>query len=167
MAIQKTLVVIKPDGIARTLIGEIIHRFERAWLHLVGMKMIKASKELLIEHYEGLGKLGTRKGQTVLDNTVNLMMHLPVVAMVREWVDAVDYVRKLVWPTEPKAAPAGTIRGDFAHMSYGHVDSKEVQQLFNLAHASATPEEAEAEVSLWFTQEELFDHEPLHKLFTR
>lgn len=165
--IQQTLVVLKPDTIGRSIVGEIISRFERAGLHLVWLKMVNADKDLLEGHYEGIGKLGSRKGQKILDDVVLMMMKSPLIAMVREGVESVDYVRKLVGSTEPKSALPGTIRGDYAHISYGYVDTVADANLYNLIHASATLEEAEQEIQHRFAWNELFSHKPLNSAFTR
>lgn len=147
--------------------GEIINRFERAGLHIVAMKMVKPTSEFLHSHYEGIGQLGTRKGDAILNSVIEMMMQMPVVAMVVEGVEAVEYVRKLVGSTEPKSALPGTIRGDFAHISYGYVDNNESADLFNLIHASADADEAAQEVPLWFSEDEIHDHTPIHCVFTR
>lgn len=165
--LQKTLVVLKPDAVGRTIVGEIISRFERAGLHLVGLKMVHATKDLLEGHYEGIGKLGTRRGEKVLNMVVEMMMNSPLVAMVREGVDAVEYVRKIVGSTEPKSALPGTIRGDYAHMSYGYLDANPDANLYNLVHASADTTEAALEIPHWFAGTELFAHVPVNNKFFR
>ena len=86
--------------------------------------------------------------------------------MVWEGVEAVEYVRKMVGSTEPKSAAPGTIRGDYAHMSFAYADTADIG-VPNLVHASGNLEEANAEIPHWFKPEELFDHQPLHKKFTR
>jgi nucleoside-diphosphate kinase len=164
--VQKTLVVLKPDTIWRSIIWEIISRFERAWLHIVAMKMVKPEKEFLYHHYEEIGKMISRRGQKTFDVTLDMMTKLPVIAMVIEWVWAVEFVRKIVGPTEPRNAPAGTIRGDYAHMSFTYADNKWIW-VPNLVHASWNIEEAEKEVSHWFSEKEIFEYVPLHSLFTR
>lgn len=165
--VQNTLIVLKPDTVGRSIIGEIISRFERAWLHVVGMKMANPTKEFLHSHYEWIGKLWTRKGDAILNDVVDMMQSMPVVAMVIQGVEAVDYVRKMVGSTEPKSAAPWTIRGDYAHISYGYVDNNPDANLYNLIHASADAEEAAQEVPLWFSKEELFDSTPLHVEYTR
>lgn len=165
--VQKTLVVLKPDTVGRSIIGEIVTRFERAGLHIIAMKMVKPSKEFLHDHYEGIGKLGSRKGEDILNDVVDMMQSMPVVAMVVQGVEAVDYVRKMVGSTEPKSAAPGTIRGDYAHISYGYVDNNPDANLYNLIHASADADEAAQEVPLWFSAEELFEESPLHVEYTR
>ena len=158
--LQKTLVVLKPDAMGRTIVGEIVSRFERAGLHLVGMKMIKADKGLLEGHYEGIGKLGTRKGDKILNAVVEMMMKAPLLAMVWEGTDVVEYVRKIVGSTEPKSALPGTIRGDYAHMSYAYLDSNPGTDLYNLIHASADADEAALEIPHRFSSNEIFNHTP-------
>lgn len=166
-SIQQTLVILKPDAMGRTIVGEIISRFERAWLHLVAMKMVQTNKEQLEWHYEGIGKLWTRKGQAVLDGVVNMMIEAPVLAMIREGVEVVDFVRKIVGSTEPKSSAPGTIRGDFAHMSYGYLDSNPETNLYNLIHASADLDEAKQEIPLWFNASEIMTHKPQNNKFFR
>lgn len=165
--IQKTLVVLKPDTIARSLIGQVVSRFERAGLQIVAMKMIKPSADFLHGHYEWIGKLGTRRWQNILDKVIQDMTKVPVVAMVIEWVDAVEYVRKIVGATEPKSAIPGTIRWDFAHMSYAYADNNPSASVYNLVHASADSNEATQEVKHWFDSSEIFDYSPLNIDYTR
>lgn len=164
--VQRTLVVLKPDTVGRSITWEIISRFERAGLHIVGMKMVRPDKEFLHHHYETIGTMITRHGQDIFDITIDMMTKMPVIAMVLEWVDIVDYVRKMVGSTEPKSAAPWTIRGDYAHMSYAHADESKIG-IPNLVHASGNAEEAEKEIKHWFTKEELFDYSPLHHAFTR
>lgn len=165
--IEKTLVVLKPDAVWRSVVWEIVNRFERAGLHIVAMKMVKPDIDFLKGHYEWIWQLGTRKWEKILNTVVNAMMELPVIAMVIEWVEVVDYVRKIVWATEPKSALPWTIRWDFAHISYGYVDNNPWSNIYNLIHASADSKEAEQEIKHWFSEQEIFDHDPLHNKFTR
>lgn len=164
--VQRTLVVLKPDSVGRSIVGEIISRFERAGLHIVSMKMARPDRLFLEHHYEGIGKVLTRHGQKVFDITLKMMSQWPMIAIVLEWVEVVEYVRKIVWSTEPKSALPGTIRGDYAHMSYAYADQVEIG-IPNLVHASWNVEEAEEEIKHRFTAEELFDYTPLHKIYTR
>ena len=166
-SLQQTLVILKPDAMGRTIIGEIISRFERAGLHLCAMKMIHATREQLEGHYEGIGTVGTRRGQAVLDILIKMMGEAPVLAMVWEGVEAVDFVRKMVGGTEPKSAAPGTIRGDYAHMSFAYLDSNPGTDLYNLIHASADLSEAKLEIAHWFSPEEIFSHTPHNKKFFR
>lgn len=165
-SVQRTLVVFKPDAVARGLVGEILSRFERVGLKIVGTKMASPDREHYDTHYEGIGSLRTRRGQNAFDLALESMMRGPVIAAVLEGVEAVDLVRKLVGPTEPKAAQPGTIRGDYSHMSFGYAD--EVQKgIPNLIHASGDPDEAVQEIAHWFEQSELYDYETAHEPFTR
>ncbi|MCF7835257.1 nucleoside-diphosphate kinase [Candidatus Gracilibacteria bacterium] len=164
--IQRTLVVLKPDTIGRSIVGEIISRFERAGLHVVAMKMVKPTKEFLYHHYENIGKMISRRGQKTFDMTLDMMTKLPVIAMVLEGVESVEFVRKIVGATEPKSAPAGTIRGDYAHMSFSYADGKSIG-VPNLVHASGDLEEAKQEIPHWFNDNEIYSYDPLHSLFTR
>lgn len=164
--VQRTLVVLKPDSVGRSIIWEIISRFERVGLHIVGMKMVRPDKEFLYHHYEALGKMISRRGQKVFDVTLAMMSKGPMIAIVLEWIEIVEIVRKMVGTTEPKAAAPGTIRGDFAHMSFDYADKQDLW-VPNLIHASGNLEEAEEEIKHRFKPEELFDYDPLHKLFTR
>lgn len=164
--IQRTLVVLKPDTIGRSISGEIISRFERAGLHIAGIKMVKPDKDFLYHHYETIGQMISRRGQKPFDMVLSMMTKLPVIAIVLEWVWAVEYVRKLVGSTEPKTAAPGTIRGDYAHMSFDYADIANIW-VPNLVHASGNTEEAEQEIKHWFSKGELFDYNPLHCAFTR
>lgn len=150
--IEKTLVLIKPDGVVRGLCGNIISRFENAGLKIVGMKMLWVSRDMAKEHYkEHVDKpfyVGLEK----------FITEGPVVGMVIEGNDAIEIVRKIVGPTEPKAAQPGTIRGDFSHISYKFADNKNIA-VKNLIHASANQEDAEREISLWFAPEQIHDYE--------
>jgi nucleoside-diphosphate kinase len=83
-SIQRTLVVLKPDSVGRSIIGEVISRFERAGLHIVAMKMIKPDEKFLHQHYEGIGKVLTRHGQKIFDITLEMMKRGPIVAIVLE-----------------------------------------------------------------------------------
>lgn len=164
--IEKTLVILKPDTVARGLMGEIITRFERAGLKVIGLKMVDPATEHYENHYEGIGKLLTRKGKDIFDTVVSSMKAGPVVAMVLEGIEAVTVVRKLVGETEPKSALPGTIRGDYSHMSYTHSNEHGVG-IPNIVHASADKSEADLEVALWFTENELHTYESVHEKFTQ
>src|SRR6266568_4934992 len=118
--VQKTLVLFKPDAVQRGIVGEILSRFERVGLKIVATKMLAPDQKHYHRHYEEIGKLKTRHGESVFNVTLNSMAQGPVVALVLEGVEAVSLVRKLVGSTEPKSAAPGTIRGDYSHMSYGY-----------------------------------------------
>ena len=164
--IQRTLVVLKPDSVGRSVVGEIVSRFERAWLHIVGMKMVQPDKDFFFHHYETIWTMITRHGQKIFDDTVATMMRTPVIAIVLEGVEVVEYVRKIVWSTEPKSAAPGTIRGDYAHMSYSYANSSDIW-IPNLVHASGNLEEAQEEIKHRFSVQELFAYDPLHIKYTR
>jgi nucleoside-diphosphate kinase len=150
----------------RGLVGEILTRFERVGLRIVGTKMLAPEREHYEKHYEEIGKLKTRAGDQIFDITLDMMGAGPVIAMVFEGVEAVALVRKLVGSTEPKSSAPGTIRGDYSHMSYGYADG-ENKGIPNLIHASGDPEEAQQEIAHWFSDDELYDYEALHEKFTR
>ncbi|MDD5749235.1 MAG: nucleoside-diphosphate kinase [Patescibacteria group bacterium] len=161
--LQRTLVLLKPDALNRGLIGEIMHRFERVGLKIAGLKLVWSDKDTALKHYsEDLAK---RRGQKVRDMMVGMITSGPVVAIAIEGVEAVEVVRKIVGETEPKSAAPGTIRGDFAHLSFSHAD-KSQKAVFNLIHASSSPEEAVMELSYWFLPYELQDHHPDYTRFT-
>jgi len=159
MTIERTLVVLKPDAIYRGLIGEIIKRFEQRGLKIVAIKMLWVSKEHAEKHYE------EHKDKPFFKGLVEFITSGPVVAMVIEGADAVENVRKIVGPTEPKQAPPGTIRGDFAHITYKRADEKKVG-LPNLIHASGSKEEAEREIRLWFNENEIIEYNLPHEHHT-
>lgn len=164
--IQQTLVLFKPDAIQRGVVGEIVSRFERVGLKIVGTKMVSPDTDHYFKHYEEIGSLKSRKGDGVFDNTVAMMSEGPVIAMVLEGVEAVELVRKLVGPTEPKSAAPGTIRGDYSHMSYGYGDEQQ-KGIPNLIHASGDIDDAAKEIPLWFPENELYNYGALHEKFTR
>lgn len=164
--IQRSLVVCKPDAVRRGIVGEILQRFERVGLKIVGMKMVMPDEEQYEKHYEEIGQMITRRGEQTFRYNLAYMMTGPVIAMVLEGVEAVPLVRKIVGPTEPKSAEMGTIRGDYAHMSFGYSDSKGMG-VPNLIHASGSPEEAKKEIALWFDKDELYDYSDLNEKYTR
>lgn len=164
--IQRTLVLFKPDAVQRGVVGEILTRFERVGLKIIGTKMIAPDKEHYYKHYEEIGKLKTRAGDHIFDITLEMMNNGPVIAMVLEGVEAVELVRKLVGSTEPKSSAPGTIRGDFSHMSYGYGDEKG-KGIPNLIHASGDLNDAKQEIPHWFSEDELYDYSVLHEKFTR
>lgn len=157
--IERTLVLLKPDAVQRCFAGEIITRFERAGLKFVGMKMQSADAEFAKKHYtEDITK---RRGEHVRNHLVKFLQEGPVVALVLEGVNAIENVRKLVGSTEPKVAQPGTIRGDYAHVSYAYADEKQMV-VRNLIHASSDAKDAEYEVNLWFTPKELHSYKTVH-----
>ncbi|MFZ1258043.1 MAG: nucleoside-diphosphate kinase [Candidatus Saccharimonas sp.] len=164
--VQNTLVLFKPDAVQRGIVGEIITRFERVGLKIVGTKMLAPSKDYYYEHYEGIGKMVTRRGEDKFKMTLDMMIDGPVIAMVLRGVEAVEVVRKLVGTTEPKSALPGTIRGDYSHISFGYADhiSKGIP---NLIHASGDEDDAAREIAHWFSVEEIYEYKALHEKFTR
>lgn len=154
---ERTLVLLKPDAVDRGLVGEIFQRFERVGLRVAGMKMVWPEQERAARHYTE--DLAQRKGERVRNLMIDMLVSGPVVALCLEGVEVVELVRKMIGSTEPKAAAPGTIRGDYAHVSYKHADSKNIG-INNLVHASSSPEEAEQEIKVWFSPEELHEHKP-------
>lgn len=163
---ERTLVVFKPDAVMRGIVGEILTRFERVGLKIVGAKMLQPDYDHYFQHYEGIGTLKTRKGEEIFETQLKEMQIGPVVAMVLEGVEAVEIVRKMVGTTEPKSAPPGTIRGDYAHMTYGQASAAK-RGVPNVLHASADAKEAEKEIAHWFSNDELVDYENVHERFTQ
>ena len=164
--VERTLVVFKPDAVQRGIVGEILTRFERVGLKIVGTKMLAPDREHYYYHYENIGKMVTRRGENAFNVTLDFMLYGPVIAFVLEGVEAVAEVRKMVGGTEPKEALPGTIRGDYAHISFGYADNVK-KGIPNLLHASGDAKEAQAEIDHWFAKTELFDYETLHEKFTR
>ncbi len=164
--IEQTLVLFKPDAVQRGLVGEILTRFERVGLKIVATKMVSPNKEHFHHHYEGISQMITRRGEDTFNVTLDLMLTGPVIAMVFEGVEAVQLVRKLVGPTEPKSAAPGTIRGDFSHMSFVYADA-EHKGIPNLIHASGDDEEAAKEVPHWFAESEIYSYDSVNEKFTR
>jgi nucleoside-diphosphate kinase len=153
--IQRTLVLLKPDAVARGLAGRVLARFEDALLKVVAAKMVWMDPELTRQHYFDLEE---RFGPAVYNSMARFMQSGPVIAMVLEGVDAIACVRKIVGPTYPDQAAPGTIRGDFAHMSRGYANANGVA-VANLVHASGNADEAEREIGVWFTKAEMFDYQ--------
>jgi nucleoside-diphosphate kinase len=164
MNLQKTLIILKPDAVVRGLVGEIITRFEKVGLKLVGAKMMNPDEQFYYHHYETIGKMISRRGQQAFDVTLKMMQHSPVLAMVWEGVEAVSLVRKMVGATEPKSANPGTIRGDYSHVSFAYADATG-RPINNLIHASGDPEEAEREIAHWFGHHELYTYDTVHSPF--
>ena len=176
---ERTFVILKPDTVQRSLIGEVIKRFERTGLKCTAMKMFTADEARLLAHYNKDDAWFLRKGQrTVEDLTaqgrpvekepieygkdiirtiVHYMTAAPMVAMVWEGNEAVAVVTKLVGSTEPKTSDVGTIRGDYTVDSYSH-SAYENRAVRNLAHQSESPEEAEREIAIWFKEEEVMNY---------
>lgn len=139
---QRTLVIIKPDGVQRALTGKIMARFEERGLKVIALKMVEVAHELAERHY------AVHQGKFFYQGLVDYITASPVVVMVLEGHEAIGAVRKMVGGTRPWEAEAGTIRGDYAMMG-----------LRNLIHASDAPETAASEIQLWFTPDELHPYE--------
>jgi len=161
--IQRSLVLLKPDALERGVIGEIITRFERVGATIVGMKLLVSEKDTAKKHYTD--DLAQRRGEKVRDLMVDMITSGPILAIVLEGIEIVEVVRKMVGSTEPKSAAPGTIRGDYAHVSFKYADANNIG-VFNLIHASGSPEEAPIEVDVWFKPEELVKHDPSYTKFT-
>jgi nucleoside-diphosphate kinase len=151
MALQQTLVLVKPDGVARGLTGEVIKRIEKIGLKIIGLKLVKIDSDFSKKHYAAHIDKGFYKGLE------KFILSGPVVAMVIEGVDAIENIRKLAGATESKSALPGTIRGDFSHVSYSHADERGIA-VKNIIHASGDVEDAEKEVALWFSIDELHSY---------
>jgi len=157
--LQRTLVLLKPDTINRGIVGEILQKFERVGAKMIGLKLLQCDENTAMCHYTE--DVSRRRGEHIRKLMISMLTSSPVVAIVLEGVEIVEVVRKLVGETEPKKAAPGTIRGDYAHVSYAYSDAKKIG-VFNLIHASANPEEAKMEIDVWFKPEELVNHKPLY-----
>ncbi len=163
---ERTLIILKPDAVKRGLSGEILIRFEKAGLKIVGVKMLQPDYDHFYHHYEGISKMVSRRGKEAFDVTLAMMQEGPVIAVVLEGIKAVPLVRKMVGETEPEKAAPGTIRGDYAHMGFEH-SNKEGIGVPNVIHASGDKEEADQEIAHWFSEAELFDYETVHEVYTQ
>jgi len=140
--VERTVIIIKPDGVERALIGPIITRFEQRGLKLVGMKMMKVSDELARKHY------AIHEGKSFFEPLIEYITSAPVVVMALEGPEAIQAARNTIGATRPVEATAGSIRSDFG-MMVGR----------NLVHGSDSPENGEAEIALWFDEAELISYE--------
>jgi len=138
MALERTLILVKPDAMQRGLAGEILRRFEQRGLRIVGLKLVQVSRELAGKHY------AEHEGKPFYPGLVDYITSSPVIAAVLEGAGAIAMVRKMIGKTDPAEAEPGTIRGDLG-MEKGR----------NLVHASDGPESAAREISLWFAEDEL------------
>ncbi|MFJ3496089.1 nucleoside-diphosphate kinase [Streptomyces sp. NPDC086091] len=160
--VERTLVLLKPDALARGLAGRIISRFEDAALKIVGTKMKWMDEEFTRKHYFDLEE---RLGAEVYNVTSTFMQQGPVIALVLEGFDAIATVRKIVGSTYPNQAPAGTVRGDLSHYSSA-ASIASGKAVANLVHASGNADEAKQEVELWFDEGELQDYKTLAEIYT-
>ncbi len=183
---ERTLVLLKPDAVERGLIGEIISRFEKCGLKIVGLGLVKPNKKLMDKHYpktkEWIENLGNNFFRTCEENNLKIdvkkefnvnnayelgllvrswlidyMCSGPIIKIALEGAHAVEIVRKLVGSTLPYKAQPGTIRGDFS-IDTPILANLEKRAIKNLIHASGSEEEAEYEINLWFTKDELIDY---------
>jgi nucleoside-diphosphate kinase len=176
---ERTFVIIKPDGVQRSLVGEIVKRFERTGLKITALKMLVPKEEQCWEHYNKQEEWFERKGKVILEDRQKagvevdktaieygkdivrqlavFMTSGPVVAMILQGNQAVNIVMKIVGSTEPMTSDIGTIRGDMTVDSYAlaGVDGRAVR---NLIHCSDKPEEAEREIKIWFKEEEITNY---------
>jgi nucleoside-diphosphate kinase len=141
--VQQTLILLKPDCVHRRLVGPVIQRFEQKGLRLAGLKLVQAGRELAEKHY------AVHKGKPFYESLLKFLTAGPTVAMVWEGREAVAIARNLMGVTDGSKAGPGTIRGDFA-----------ISIQNNLVHGSDSPENAAAEVALWFKREELVNYQP-------
>lgn len=177
---ERALVIIKPDGIQRTLIGEIVKRYERMGLKLIALKMMVSNPEQIEKHYtldpswrkvtgEKTIQSYIDKGLTpptedplavtakILENLKKYMTSGPIIAMIWQGAHAVQIVRKVTGKTEPLTSDVGTIRGDFVLDSYQMSDDDN-RSVRNLIHASGSVKEAEMEIAHWFKPEEIIGY---------
>lgn len=163
MQLERTLIVFKPHAVQRGIVGEILSRFEKAGLKIIGSKMVQPSEDHYHHHYETIGKVISRRGEKTFRTALAMMNEGPVLAFALEGVEAASLVKKMVGPTEPKSAAPGTIRGDYSHFSYGFADAAE-SDLYNVIHCSGDLNDAILEVPHWFAENELFSYETAHDM---
>ncbi len=161
--IERTLILVKPDGVARGLVGEIVSRFEQRGLKIGAIKLVRVPESLAKKHYD-YDDIVKRRGELVWKKLVKYVTNQVVVALVIEGVEAIALVRKICGETEPKAALPGTIRGDFAHHSFKYADSKDLA-VTNLVHASSDAKDAEREIPLWFEKDEIISYKRSDEAF--
>jgi nucleoside-diphosphate kinase len=173
---QQTLVLIKPDGVLRGIVGEIIRRFERVGMKIVAIKMIRAPKEVLEQHYfkdenwmKEKGELYKEKlklpkeidpiplGRKIVDGLIEDTQISPVIAIVLEGHNAVQVVKKLTGPTNIEEALPGTIRGDFSQDTFA-LANKSNRPIITIIHATDDPKEAQKEIGFWFSQSEIYSY---------
>ena len=176
---ERSLVLLKPDTVQRSLVGEVIKRFEQTGLKISAMKMVVATEAQLLEHYNKTDEWYERKGKgtveeltsrgveitkepieygkDIIRTIVRYMTAAPIVAMILEGNQATAVVTKVVGTTEPSTSDVGTIRGDYTLDSYSHANI-EGRAVRNLVHQSESPEEAEREIKIWFATEEIMHY---------
>jgi nucleoside-diphosphate kinase len=191
MTKQRALIIIKPDGVQRGIIGKIVKRFETVGLKIIGLKFIWLEKEKIIAHYPETDLWFEKVGQRTLTNykkkgldakkifntnnalaigkivkswLITYLQESPVLIFVLEGYECIEVVRKLSGNTIPLLAAPGTVRGDFSHDCID-LANEQSRPLRNIIHASDTVEDGEKEVNLWFKPEELFSYERADELF--
>lgn len=187
--IERTLVLLKPETVKRGLAGEIIHRFERSGIKIVGLKLTQVNRSFAKDHYlttnEQLTRMGNNTltdckehnidvksilgvdsaleiGQMIWEWGIDYLVSGPVIALVLEGTHAISNVRSMCGHTLPSKAAPGTIRGDYGLDSAISANYAK-RSIYNLIHASGNKEEAEREINLWFKPEELFDYQRIHE----
>lgn len=153
---EKSLIIIKPDGVQRSLVGSILTRFENAGLKIHAMKFQTVSVDLSRKHY------AEHVNKGFYPTVEKYVTSGPVLVFVLGGLNAIKKIRTMVGATEPSSAAPGTIRGDFAHQPYpapGEPDDKPIR---NLIHASATPDEAANEISIWFSEDEIVSYDRIN-----
>ncbi len=149
---EKSLVIIKPDGVKRRLAGRVLQRFEDAGLKLHALRLATASREKAEELY------AEHKGKGFFPGVVNYLCGGPIVVMVLGGLGAISKIRTLIGATEPATAAPGTIRGDFAHKPLESAAEPQQGPLYNVVHASANSADAQREIALWFAPAELLEY---------
>ncbi|MCL5090794.1 MAG: nucleoside-diphosphate kinase [Patescibacteria group bacterium] len=187
---ERSVVLVKPDGVKRGLVGEIVARFEKAGLKIVAMKMVWIDKKFAFKHYgytdewfenvgkrtkefyqtqgydpgEQINKMTNKEiGQLVQQWNIDYLTEGPVVAMILEGPEVIKIVRKMVGTTYPQDAAPGTIRGDYSFDS-PLLSNQKRRSVHNLIHASGKPEEAEIEIQLWFKEEEIHNYKRVEEM---
>lgn len=164
---ERTLIIFKPDAVQRGIVGEILSRFEKVGLKIIGVKMLSPDEAHYYHHYETIGKMVSRRGEAQFRVQLGAMQEGPVVAVILQGVGAVTLVRKMVGTTSTNEAAPGTIRGDYAHASLDYVNEHNVA-LPTILHASGDVSEAKDEITHWFKDEEIYaGYETVHEYFTQ
>lgn len=151
---ERTLVLVKPDGVERGLVGEALKRFENRGLKIVALKMTKPPRKLAENHYFDVEE---RYGKEIQEGLVGYLIEGPVVAIALEGVEAIKVVRAMCGATYPNEAIPGTIRGDYSHISKDYANTN-LLTVRNIVHSSANPEEAQRELDLWFNKDEYIEY---------
>jgi len=158
---ERTLVLIKPEGIMNAIVGKILTRFEDAGIKIIGIKMLWASEEKAGQHYTQ--DIADRHGEDVRNLLLKHIQEGPIIAIVFEGVDAISTTRKIVGSTYPNEASPGTIRGDFGHVSRDYANNEKIP-VRNLIHASANKEDSDVEIPIWFSESDLHSYKTVHDM---